>query len=81
MNKNKKLTYIRLDILGDQYHALGYMNNDDTVWTELPLKVGDTITDGYKTYVKDRDGKLHYVDSGNHAKYHVSHEELKEMMK
>lgn len=41
------------------------------------LKVGDTVTDGYKTYVKDRDGELHYVGSGNHAKYHVSRSELK----
>ena len=41
------------------------------------LKVGDTVTDGYRTYVKDRDGELHYVGSGNHAKYHVSRSELK----
>ena len=41
------------------------------------LKVGDTVTDGYRTYVVDRDLELHYVGSGNHAKYHVSQKELK----
>lgn len=41
------------------------------------LRVGNTVTDGYKTYFKDRDGKMHYVGSGNHAKYHVSQSELK----
>lgn len=44
------------------------------------LKVGDTVTDGYRTYVVDRDHELHYVDSGNHAKYHVSKKELKEAL-
>lgn len=45
------------------------------------LNIGDTVTDGLHTYVKSRDSRLHYVDSGNHAKYHVSSEKLKEMMK
>lgn len=45
------------------------------------LNVGDTVTDGYKTYVKDRDRELHYVGSGNHAKYHVSQSELKKELK
>lgn len=42
------------------------------------LKVGDTVIDGYRTYVVDRDLELHYVGSGNHAKYHVSQKELEE---
>ena len=48
----------------------------DSIFTSL--KVGDTVTDGYRTYVVDRDHELHYVGSGNHAKYHVSQKELKE---
>lgn len=43
-------------------------------------KVGDFITDGQKVYVLDRDHVWHFVDSGNHAKYHVSHEELQEII-
>lgn len=45
------------------------------------LKVGDTVTDGYRTYVVDCDHELHYVGSGNHARYHVSKKELKEQLK
>lgn len=45
------------------------------------LNVGDTVTDGYMTYVVDRDRELHYVGTGNHAKYHVSQKELKKELK
>lgn len=45
------------------------------------LKVGDTVSDGWKTVVLGRDNKFHYVTSGNHAKYHVMKGSLDEYIK
>lgn len=46
----------------------------------MNFKVGDFITDGQKVYVFDRDNEWHFVDSGNHAKYHISHKELQKII-
>lgn len=44
------------------------------------FKVGDTITDGNKAYVLDRDHTWSYISSGNHAKYHMTTDELKQVI-
>lgn len=46
----------------------------------MKYSLGDTITDGLKTYVLDRDDNWHYCDSGNHAEKKVSHKELLEII-
>lgn len=46
----------------------------------MTFKIGDFITDGKKVYVLDRDQHWHYVDSGNHAEYHFSHEKLQQII-
>lgn len=45
------------------------------------LAIGETVTDGLKTYVLGRDHKYHYISSGGHANHHVSTETLEEMVK
>ena len=44
------------------------------------FEVGDTVTDGWRTYVYDRDLRFHYVGSGCHANYRVSKYELKRIV-
>lgn len=47
----------------------------------LKIKTGETITDGYRTYVLGRDGRFHFVSHGNHANHHVSNELLKALVR
>lgn len=47
----------------------------------LDIGVGETITDGFKTYVMGHDLNLHFVSYGNHATHHVSEEVLKIILK
>lgn len=44
--------------------------------SKIHLKPGNTIADGYKTYVMRNSGRIEYVSSGAHAEYHVSGAEL-----
>lgn len=46
----------------------------------MKFKIGDFISDGFKTYVLDRDKEWHYVDSGSHADYIISHQNLLEIV-
>lgn len=41
------------------------------------IKVGETVTDGWKTYVRGRDYQFHYIGSGNHANYFIADLEAK----
>ena len=47
----------------------------------LDIGVGETITDGFKTYVMGHDLNLHFVSYGNHATHHVSEDALKIVLK
>lgn len=47
----------------------------------LEIGVGETITDGYRTYVMGHDLNLHFVSYGNHATHHVSEESLNVILK
>lgn len=43
----------------------------------MKLKIGQTISDGDRTYFKDRDGKLRMLPThGSHADFVVSAKEL-----
>lgn len=44
------------------------------------FEVGDTVTDGWRTYVYDRDLRFHYVGTGCHANFHISTDELKRIV-
>lgn len=46
----------------------------------ITLEIGETVTDGWKTYVYGRDGEWHYIGSGNHADRHISTQELEELV-
>lgn len=47
----------------------------------LEIGVGETITDGYRTYVMGHDLNLHFVSYGSHATHHVSEDALKIILK
>lgn len=47
----------------------------------LEIGVGETVTDGYRTFVMRHDLNLHFVSYGNHATHHVSEEALKIILK
>lgn len=46
----------------------------------MKIKVGETITDGYKVWVLGRDDRFHYINSGRRATHHVTTQKLKDIL-
>ena len=47
----------------------------------LALGVGETITDGERTYQLGEDLNLHFISLGNHAQHHVTKDVMKILLK
>lgn len=47
----------------------------------LALGVGETITDGERTYQLGEDLNLHFISLGGHAQHHVTKDVMKILLK
>lgn len=47
----------------------------------LALGVGETITDGERTYQLEEDLNLHFISLGGHAQHHVTNEVMQILLK